>query len=46
MASVLGLQTAVEITYQDRGDVGVEVGPEAEEEKVPVKGVSGRGMNI
>jgi len=46
MAGVLGLLTAVKVTYQDWGDGGVEVGAEAEEENISVKGICGRSMDV
>ena len=46
MAGVLGLLTTVEVTYQDWGDGGVEVGAEAEEEEISVKSICGRSMNV
>ena len=46
MAGVLGLLTAVEISFQDWGNGGVKVGAEAEEEKVPVKCVGCRSMEV
>ena len=46
MAGVLGLLTAVEVTNQDWGDGGVEVGAEAEEEKISVKSICSRSMDV